>query len=151
MSINENQPSDAAAANAEPKTPERTSSVQTSRIDSSDLFNDLAIIEPAIGTLRRQRLRVALKLMLVAGAFGVLFVFVSAFFSDSTDERVFETMRVPLSQQSPGTAEFYNWNGRPVVVVHRTPEQMAALVDVSGLRDPDSRRSKQPELSLIHI
>lgn len=116
-------------------------------VDPYAVLNDLSRIEPAIGALRRQRLRVALKMMLGLGVFGVLYVFASAFFSTSTDESVFETMRVPIGRQAPATVEFYNWNGRPVLVMHRSAEQIASLEDESGLKDPTSRRSNQPEFA----
>ncbi len=147
-SNNQKHRSDSVDSDAGSRQFDGVPSTSPSLSDSGDLFNDLNVIEPAIGTLRRQRLRVALKLMLFLGAFGVLFVFMSAFFSNSTNERVFETMRVPLGQHAPGTVEFYNWNGRPVLVLHRTPEQIATLDDEAGLRDPISRRSKQPEFAL---
>jgi len=110
--------------------------------------NDLPVIEPAMAELRRLRLRVALKCMLAFAALFVLYVFGSSFLTSSPDERIYETRNIPLEGHAPGTAEWYNWNGRPILVLHRSGEQLAALSQhESELQDPDSERSRQPDFA----
>ena len=117
--------------------------------DTESAFNQLTTIEPAIGVLRRQRLRVASKILLLFGLCCLLYVFASSFLTSRPNERSYETMRVPLAQQSAGSMELYNWNGRPILVLHRTQAQIdSLLLHESELQDADSRRSRQPEFAL---
>ena len=110
--------------------------------------NDLPVIEPAIAELRRLRLRVALKIMLAFAAMCGVYVFASSFMTSSPNERSYETRSIPLEGQEPGTAEWYNWNGRPILVLHRSAEQLAALsLHESELQDPGSVRSRQPDFA----
>jgi len=122
--------------------------VQEARREFYQFTNDLPVIEPAIGELRRLRLRVALKCMLAFAALCGFYVLASSFMSASPDERIFETRSIPLEGQEPGAAEWYNWNGRPILVLHRSPEQLAALsLHESELQDADSARSRQPDFA----
>lgn len=115
----------------------------------ADPLNDLTVIEPAIDELRRQRLRVALKLMLLAAAGLLVYVFAASFFTSQPGEKTFRTMRLSVSNQQPGTVEWYNWNGRPVLILRRSPEQLTQLDYLDGeLQDATSRRSKQPDFAL---
>ena len=86
--------------------------------DALSEFNQLTTIEPAIGLLRRQRLRVASKILLLFGLLCLLYVFAASFLTSRPNERSYETMRVSLAQQPAGSMELYNWNGRPILVLH---------------------------------
>jgi len=111
-------------------------------------FNQLTTIEPAIGVLRRQRLRVASKLLLLFGLVCLLYVFAASFLTSQPNERSYETMRVSLAQQPAGSMELYNWNGRPILILHRTQTQIDSLMlHESELQDAVSRRSRQPEFA----
>jgi len=117
--------------------------------DTLSEFNQLTAIEPAIGILRRQRLRVASKLLLLFGLVCLLYVFAASFLTTLPNERAYETRRVSLAEQPAGSMQLYNWNGRPILVLHRTQTQIDSLsLHESELQDAVSRRSRQPEFAL---
>jgi ubiquinol-cytochrome c reductase iron-sulfur subunit len=54
---------------------------------------------------------------------------------------------IDLSPVKPGQQLLVSWRGRPIFIVHRTPEQLKTLQeakDVSLLSDPDSAVDQQP-------
>ena len=52
---------------------------------------------------------------------------------------------VDVSNLPPGATTIVEWRGKPVWVVHRTPEMVAALQGHDAeLADPDSSRNQQP-------
>lgn len=54
-------------------------------------------------------------------------------------------VEVDLSDLAPGSMKTVEWRGKPVWIVHRTPEMLAALPALDGqLADPASRRDQQP-------
>ncbi len=56
------------------------------------------------------------------------------------------TKNVHVGEMSPGDVKYVEWLGRRVVVLRRTPEQMAVLEPAtSNLKDPESTQSIQPE------
>jgi len=143
----ENADSEASSASLAPSSIAEEGEHEARR-EFYQLTNDLPVIEPAIGELRRLRLRVALKCMLAFAALCGFYVMASSFMTSSPDERSFETRNIPLEGQEPGTAEWYNWNGRPILVLHRSSEQLAALsLHESELQDPGSARSRQPDFA----
>ena len=59
-------------------------------------------------------------------------------------------MEVDISAIKPGEKITVEWRGKPVWVVRRTPEQLAALPELNGeLADPDSKR-KQDEFTPVY-
>ncbi len=51
----------------------------------------------------------------------------------------------PVEALAPGATTIVEWRGKPVWVVHRTPEMVAALQDHDAeLADPQSNRHQQP-------
>lgn len=56
-------------------------------------------------------------------------------------------VQADISKLEPGARMIETWRGKPVWIVHRTPEQLAALPSVDGsLRDPNSENpDQQPE------
>jgi ubiquinol-cytochrome c reductase iron-sulfur subunit len=56
-------------------------------------------------------------------------------------------VEVDISDLAPGATRTVEWRGRPVWIVHRTPEMLAALENAGSghLVDPDSRRDQQPD------
>lgn len=117
--------------------------------EHNTLLNDLGTIEPAIGELRRLRLRVALKLMLLVAAGLLVYVFGASFFTTQPTEKSYRTLRLTVANQLPGTVEWYNWNGRPVMILRRTAEQLATLDSLEAeLQDPASKRSRQPDYAI---
>jgi len=61
------------------------------------------------------------------------------------------TTEVDLSAITLGQMQTVAWGGKPVFVVHRTPEQVASVKNSQGGHDPqaDSERTKQPEWLVV--
>lgn len=94
----------------------------------------------------RLYLRVIAKLMMALGAMAVVYVFLAALISGEDDENALDLMRAPIADIKPGTLKTLIWEGRPVLVFRRTPEQIVTLSRVNeALRDERSVDSKQPE------
>lgn len=58
-----------------------------------------------------------------------------------------EPLDVDLSKIAPGQQIVVMWRGKPIFVLHRTPEAIALLQDsklTSNLADPDSTKLQQP-------
>ncbi len=99
--------------------------------------------------LRRQRLRVAVKLMMLialAYAFVVLF---SSFMTTQPGEKSYQSKQIDASSLEPGQMDLFNWNGRPVLVFRRTAKQILQLQQQADtlLQDADSASSNQPSFA----
>ncbi len=56
------------------------------------------------------------------------------------------SIEVDVSKLAPGEMMTVEWRGKPVWILHRTPEMLAGLEAISDrLADPDSRRRQQPQ------
>jgi ubiquinol-cytochrome c reductase iron-sulfur subunit len=56
-----------------------------------------------------------------------------------------EPVRYDLTDLLPGQAEMIEWQGKPVWIVHRTPQMLADLrTNTPDLEDPQSEHSAQP-------
>lgn len=81
------------------------------------------------------------------GAAAVAVPFVSTFQPSERAKAAGAAVEVDLSDIKPGEKKTVEWRGKPVWVVRRTPEQLAALNGLNGaLADPDSQR-KPSELT----
>lgn len=95
--------------------------------------------------IRRLRLRVAAKLMLVVGFVGVMYVMISMIFSSDPDSRVMPTKVVDIGNLRAGEIRIVLWEGRPVLIYHRTTAQVQALkAEDTRLLDAVSAKSRQP-------
>jgi len=55
-------------------------------------------------------------------------------------------VEVDIDKLQPGQMMTLEWRGKPVWVVHRSPEMLAGLTRLNGvLADPESRRPMQPD------
>ena len=85
-----------------------------------------------------------------AGAVGVGAVavpFVSTFQPSERAKAAGAAVEVDIAGLKPGEKVTVEWRGKPVWIIHRTPEQLAALSKISGqLADPESKR-KPDELT----
>jgi len=97
-------------------------------------------------------------LLLSAGALGAIGAVVSIWpFIDSlnpaADTLALSTTEVDLSPVQVGQRLTVAWQGKPVFIDHRTPQEIKAAedVDVATLRDPqkDSDRVKKPEWLVV--
>jgi len=89
-------------------------------------------------------LRAMVKLMLCLGAGAALYV---AFSVGSTQREAYDTpsLRVYLNQIEPGRVLQLLWDGRPIIIVHRSDQQLAALASQADLLvDANSEQSNQP-------
>ena len=85
----------------------------------------------------------------VVGAVGGIFVAVPFLSSWSPSERARAAgapVVADISKLESGAMEIFEWRGKPVWIVNRTPEMLETLGTVSDeLQDPDSEDSIQPE------
>ena len=92
-----------------------------------------------VNNSRRRFLVAATSVVGAAGAVGVATPFVKSWNPSAP-------VKVNVSKLAPGQQVVYEWRGKPVFVVRRTPKMLAALKTQDGrLRDPQSEKSTQPE------
>lgn len=97
---------------------------------------------------RRQKLRVAVKVMAYLGFAGIVYVFISAIMSGDGDVPDVPSLRVDIAGIQPGQAEFLTWEGRPILVYRRLDEDVVSLRTTNPrIKDPDSLSSEQPEFA----
>jgi ubiquinol-cytochrome c reductase iron-sulfur subunit len=86
----------------------------------------------------------------IAGAAATAVPFVSTFQPSERAKAAGAAVEVDISSIKPGEKITVEWRGKPVWVVRRTPEQLAALPSLKGaLADPDSKR-KQDEFTPVY-
>ena len=86
----------------------------------------------------------------IAGAAATAVPFVSTFQPSERAKAAGAAVEVDISAIKPGEKITVEWRGKPVWVVRRTPEQLAALPELNGeLADPDSKR-KQDEFTPVY-
>ena len=93
------------------------------------------------------------KATATVGAVGVAaacWPFISSM-NPSVDTLEKSTTEVDLSPIPAGQAHTVSWGGKPVFVVHRTPEQVSAMKASPGGHDPqpDAERVKNPEWLVV--
>jgi len=94
---------------------------------------------------RRLRLRVAIKLMLASAFLVTLYVVLSVMFHSDPDARVIPAKTVDIGNMREGESKIVLWEGRPVLIYRRTPNDIAALEsEDTRLLDPESKKSQQP-------
>jgi len=93
---------------------------------------------------KRQQLRVLVKIMVCLGFCAVLYVAVLAGISNNRDASSVPSLRVSIDQVKPGEALQLLWHGRPVIIIHRSQDQLEALESqVVALFDANSEYSQQ--------
>jgi ubiquinol-cytochrome c reductase iron-sulfur subunit len=101
-----------------------------------------------VDTGRRHFLTVA---TVAAGAVGAAFAaapFLASWKPSARAKAMGAPVEVDISKLEPGALLKFEWRGKAVYVVHRTPEMLAALKAVdSQLRDPQSAQSEQPDFA----
>ncbi|MGH6890658.1 MAG: ubiquinol-cytochrome c reductase iron-sulfur subunit [Dongiaceae bacterium] len=100
----------------------------------------------AIDRGRRQLLTVATT---VTGVVGVAFAavpFLASWKPSARAKALGAPVEIDISKLEPGAMLKFEWRGKPVLVVRRTPEMIEKLAaNDELLADPASDRSKQPE------
>ena len=80
-----------------------------------------------------------------AGAAAVAVPFVSSFQPSERAKAAGAAVQVDISAIQPGQKLVVEWRGKPVWIMKRTPEQVAALEKLDGeLADPESKRTAYP-------
>ncbi|WP_330924810.1 ubiquinol-cytochrome c reductase iron-sulfur subunit [Candidatus Sororendozoicomonas aggregata] len=99
-----------------------------------------------VNTSRRRFLVAATSVVGAAGAVGVATPFVKSWNPSAKAKAAGAPVKVNVSKLQPGQQVVYEWRGKPVFVVRRTPEMLATLkTQDDRLRDPLSEKSTQPE------
>jgi ubiquinol-cytochrome c reductase iron-sulfur subunit len=94
-----------------------------------------------------------IKLTSVVGGAGVAATCVPfvASMNPSSDVLAKAETEVDLADITPGGVHTVAWQGKPVFIVHRTPEEIAAAAASNGILDPepDSMRVQHPEWLVV--
>lgn len=103
---------------------------------------------PACDTCVRRRdlLSTGVGAMALAGAAAAAVPVIDSLRPNPDDVAV-TTLDVDLHDLAPGSQRVVAWAGKPIFVVHRTPQQLAALEApglIGRLRDPGSNIRQQP-------
>ncbi len=99
---------------------------------------------------RRDFLGMATAAVGVAGVGAACWPFISSM-NPSVDTLEKASTEVDLSGLALGQVETVAWESKPVFVLHRTPEQIAAMRNSTGGSDPqaDADRVKQPQWLVV--
>jgi ubiquinol-cytochrome c reductase iron-sulfur subunit len=107
----------------------------------------LAIIAPihqALDPKRRQLLIATSAVGAVAGA-SIAIPLISSMMPSERAKAASAPVEVDISKLAPGEMMTVEWRGKPVWIVHRTPEMLAALKKAEpNLVDPMSEKPQQP-------
>ncbi len=94
---------------------------------------------------RRRFLTGATCVLGAAGVVGAAIPFVGSWQPSARAKAAGAPVRIDISKIEPGQMITEEWRGKPVYIVRRTPEALAALQrDPDRLRDPNSAESTQP-------
>lgn len=98
-----------------------------------------------VNTGRRRFLTAATSAVGVAGAVGIAVPFVGSWNPSAKAEAAGAPVKADIGKLEPGQMVVVEWRGKPVYVVHRTPEMLESLPSLDdNLKDPASEISKQP-------
>ena len=102
--------------------------------------------ENSINQRRRRFLVASTSIVGAVGAVGVMTPFLQSWNPSAKAKAAGAPVKVNLSKLEPGQQVIYEWRGKPVFVVRRTPEMLTALASQENrLRDPQSEKSEQPD------
>ena len=94
---------------------------------------------------RRKFLTAATSAVGVAGAVGVAVPFLGSWNPSAKAKAAGAPVKADISKLEPGQMVVVEWRGKPVYVMHRTPEQVEDLSKLNdSLKDPNSDISAQP-------
>jgi ubiquinol-cytochrome c reductase iron-sulfur subunit len=94
---------------------------------------------------KRRRLLIATSVAGAAAGVGVAIPLLSSMAPSDRAKAAGAPVEVDISKLAPGQIMTIEWRGKPVWVVHRTPDMLAALTAAEAhLVDPTSARPQQP-------
>lgn len=97
-----------------------------------------------VNTSRRRFLAASTAAVGAAGAVGVAIPFLGSWQPSAKAKAAGAPVRIDMSKVRPGEMATEEWRGKPVFVIHRTPEQLANLPKLDGaLQDPASKDTEQ--------
>ena len=104
--------------------------------------------ETAVDLDRRRFLTGTAAIIGGIGAATAAVPFITSFQPSARAKAIGAPVEADISAIEPGQRVTFKWRGKPVWVLHRTPEQVEALKTADALRDPDSKESEQPEFAM---
>ncbi|MEM1404760.1 MAG: ubiquinol-cytochrome c reductase iron-sulfur subunit [Pseudomonadota bacterium] len=111
---------------------------------STETMNSDAVID-GVDDSRRRFLTVATSAMAAGGVVGIAVPFLGSWNPSAKAKAAGAPVKADIGKLEPGQMVVVEWRGKPVYVVHRTPEMLENLPSLNGqLKDPDSAISKQP-------
>ena len=106
---------------------------------------DAAMVDNPADHKRRHVLGLATAGVAGAGLLAVAVPFIETFQPSEAAKAAGAPVKVDLGSIAPGQLRTVEFRGKPVWIVHRTPEMLALLAkDVNLLADPRSQRPQQP-------
>jgi ubiquinol-cytochrome c reductase iron-sulfur subunit len=94
---------------------------------------------------RRKFLTAATSVVGAAGAVGIAVPFLGSCNPSAKAKAAGAPVKADISKLEPGQMINVEWRGKPVYVLHRTPEQITGLETLNDkLKDPNSEISVQP-------
>lgn len=94
----------------------------------------------------RRQLLLATGAACAAGAVATAVPFLASLTPSERAKSAGAPVEVDISRLAPGQMMTVEWRGKPVWILHRTPEMLASLRQAEPfLADPDSQRPMQPE------
>jgi len=104
-----------------------------------------ATVDPTVDNNSRRTWLITSCAMGGVGAAAVAVPFVSTFQPSERAKAAGAAVEVDISAIQPGEKVVVEWRGKPVWIMKRTPEQLAALEKIEGeLADPNSERKAYP-------
>jgi ubiquinol-cytochrome c reductase iron-sulfur subunit len=95
---------------------------------------------------RRKFLVASTSAVGAAGAVGIAVPFLGSWQPSAKARAAGAPVKADISKLEPGQMVVVEWRGKPVYVLHRTPEQLAGLESLNDqLKDPSSEISVQPD------
>ena len=107
-----------------------------------------AIVRDDVDERRRRVLLVATSAAGAAAAAGVAAPFIASWFPSARALAAGAPVTVPVDKIEVGQQVTVEWRGKPVWLLHRSPEMLKKIEEnahADFLTDPDSKSSKQPE------
>ncbi len=95
---------------------------------------------------RRKFLLASTSAVGAAGAVGIAVPFLGSWQPSAKARAAGAPVKADIGKLEPGQMVVVEWRGKPVYVLHRTPEQVAGLETLNDqLKDPNSEVSVQPD------
>jgi len=108
-------------------------------------MNEKEKVDPKMNRARRN-LVVATSVVGGAAGIGVAAPFVASMWPSERARAAGAPIEVDVSRIAPGELAVFEWRGKPVWVLRRTPEMIASLKAAAPrLSDPNSKASDQPK------